>query len=168
MENKAKSETTTNAEKQELVITRIFDAPRERLWEEWTDPERMKKWLGPKGFTTPVCQIDLRVGGRYLYSMRSPEGKDFWSTGTYREILMPERLVMTDSFADAEGNVVPATDYGMSPDFPLELLVTVTFEEYDSSTKLTLKHSGMPEGEMREQAEAGWNESLDKLAESLK
>jgi len=137
------------------------------VWKAWTDPERMKKWLGPKGFTSPVCKIDLRVGGRYLNSMRSPEGRDFWSTGIYREILMPERLVMTDSFADSEGNVVPATYYGLSADFPLELKVTVTFEEHDGGTKLTLKHAGIPAGEMREQTEAGWNESLDKLAENL-
>ncbi len=137
------------------------------MWKAWTDPERMKKWLGPKGFTSPVCKIDLRVGGRYLNSMRSPEGRDFWSTGIYREILMPERLVMTDSFADSEGNVVPATYYGLSADFPLELKVTVTFEEHDGGTKLTLKHAGIPAGEMREQTEAGWNESLDKLAENL-
>jgi len=168
MENKVESSITTHPEEQELVITRIFDAPRELVWKAWTDPERTKKWWGPAGFTSPVCEIDLHVGGRYLNSMRSPEGQDFWSTGTYLEILMPERLVMTDSFADAEGNVVPATYYGLSADFPMELQVTVTFEELDGRTKMTLKHTGIPAGEMREQTEAGWNESFDKLAEYLK
>jgi uncharacterized protein YndB with AHSA1/START domain len=123
MKSKTESNTATGTETQELFITRVFDAPRELVWKAWTDPELMKKWLGPKDFTAPVCKIDLRVGGRYLCSMRSPEGQDFWSTGTYREIVALERLIMTDSFTDAEGNVVPATHYGLSADFPLELQV---------------------------------------------
>jgi uncharacterized protein YndB with AHSA1/START domain len=86
----------------ELVITRVFDAPRELVFKMWTEPKRCKKWWGPKVFTSPVVKIDLRVGGRYLNCMRSPEGKDYWSTGIYREIIPMKRLVMTDSFADAK------------------------------------------------------------------
>ena len=78
--------------------------------------------------------------------MRSPDGKDYWNTGVYREIVEPERIVCTDSFADAEGNLVPATHYGMSADFPLEMLVTATLEEYEDKTKLTLHHVGIPSG----------------------
>jgi uncharacterized protein YndB with AHSA1/START domain len=99
--------------------------------------------------------------------MKSPDGQEFFSTGVYREIVPPERLVYTDSFADEQGNVVPASHYGMS-DFPLEAEVTVTFEEDKGKTKMTLIQKGLPEGEMREQTEAGWKESFDKLAESLK
>jgi uncharacterized protein YndB with AHSA1/START domain len=73
--------------------------------------------VGPKGFTSPVAKIDLRVGGVYLNCMRSPEGKDFWSKGVFDEIVVPERLVMTDSFADEKGNTVPASYYGLSDDF---------------------------------------------------
>jgi uncharacterized protein YndB with AHSA1/START domain len=124
-------------------------------------------WWGPKDFTSPVSKIDLRVGGEYLKCMRSPDGKDFWSKGVYREIVAPERLVMTDSFADESGNTVPASYYGMSKDFPLELLITVIFEEYDGKTELTLRHSGMPPGADSEGAEQGWNESFDKLARYL-
>jgi uncharacterized protein YndB with AHSA1/START domain len=150
----------------ELVIERVLDAPREQVWKAWTDPEEVKKWWGPKNFTAPTIKTDLREGGTYLWSMRSPDGQDFWSTGTYREIVPMERIVVTDSFADENGNVVPASHYGMPDDFPLETEVTVTFEELDGKTKLTLRHTGMA-GEAGEQAEAGWNESLDKLAESL-
>ena len=153
---------------QELVIRRIFDAPRELVWKAWTEPEYFKLWWGPKDFTCPFCEMDLRVGGKYLNCMRSPDGRDYWTTGVYKEIVPFERIVYTDSFADAEGNIVPATHYGMSPDFPLETLVTVTFEEDHGKTKMTLTHAGMPAGETSEQAEAGWSESFDKLAESLK
>jgi uncharacterized protein YndB with AHSA1/START domain len=152
----------------EIVISRVFDAPRELVWKTWTEPERMKMWWGPEGFTAPVSEIDLRVGGCYFSCMRSPEGQDYCSTGTYREIVPEERLVLTDSFADEHGNVVSATHYGMSADLPLELLVTVMFEDEGDKTRLTLRHAGFPEGEIRAQTEAGWNESLDKLARILK
>jgi uncharacterized protein YndB with AHSA1/START domain len=148
---------------QELIITRTFNAPRELVWKAWTEPERLMRWWGPKGFTAPVCKVDLRVGGRYLNCMRSQEGQDFWSTGVYREIVAPQRLVCSDSFADAEGNVVPATYYGMSPEFPLELQVTVTLEEDAGKTRMTLHHVGFPPGEV-EMCTEGWNQSLDKLA----
>ena len=151
----------------ELVISRIFNAPREHVWKMWTDPELTKTWWGPKDFTAPVCKINLRVGGEYHFCMRSPDGKDYWSKGTYLELVKPGKIVMTDSFADENGNIVPASDYGMQGDWPLELQVTVTFEDYDGKTRFVLKHHGLPEGEMAEMTEAGWNESLDKLAESL-
>lgn len=151
---------------QDLVIERVFDAPVERVWEAWTDPEQMKKWWGPKDFTAPTVEIDLKEGGKYLNSMRSPDGQEFWSTGVYREVVPMEKLVVTDSFADEQGNVVPGAHYGM-PDFPLETELTVTFEDQGGKTKLTLRHAGMPAGEQGSQAEAGWNESLDKLAASL-
>jgi uncharacterized protein YndB with AHSA1/START domain len=151
----------------DLTITRAFDVPRELIWKAWTEPERVKRWWGPKGFTSPVIKIDLRVGGEYLSCMRSPEGQDFWGKGIFREIAQPERLVMTDSFADKEGNTVPASYYGMSGDWPLEMLVTVMFEEQEGKTKLTLKHSGIEaiSATDRDNMEQGWSQSFDKLAE---
>ncbi len=163
----SKMESQTRNEK-ELRIIRVFDAPRERVWKAWTDPERVKSWWGPRSFTAPFAKIDLRVGGKYLCCMRSPDGKDYWSTGVYREIVPLQRIVATDSFADEKGNVVPATHYGMGPDLPLEFVVTVTFEEYQGKTRLTLKHAGFPSGRDSEMASQGWNESFDKLAETLK
>ena len=155
-----------NTQEKELSITRVFDAPRKSVWKAWTEPERMMRWWGPKDFTTPVCKIDLRVGGEYLYDMRSPDGKDFWGKGVYREIVEPERLVMTDSFADEKGNPVPGSYYGMSPGWPAELLVTVSFEEDDGKTRMTLKHSGITgiSDTDYENMRQGWMESFDKLA----
>lgn len=150
----------------DLVITRVFDAPRKRVWKAWTEPESMMRWWGPKGFTCPVCRIDLRVGGAYLNCMRSPEGQDYWSTGVFREIVPPERLVYTDSFADEKGRVVPATHYGMTAAYPLEMLVTVTFEELEGKTKFTLQHAGLPPEDL-DDCRAGWSQSFDKLAEVL-
>ncbi len=121
----------------ELVIERFFDAPRERVWKEWTRP-RMDGALVGTGGLCGACHPDRSAGRGKLVRgcMRAPDGKDYWSTGVYREIVAPERLVTTDSFANEQGNVVPASYYGMSADFPLELLVTITLEEQGGKTKL--------------------------------
>lgn len=164
------TEPTSNATETaegEIVITRVFDAPRELVWKAWTDPERLMRWWGPKNYTSPAAKIDLRVGGTYLFCMRTPEGQDTWSGGTYREIVPMERIVATDHFADERGNNIPASTYGLEGDWPDELLVTVTFEDLDGKTKLTLRHAGIPAGEMPGMTAEGWNQSLDKLAASL-
>ena len=166
-EKGAKNSTAAKSTGPEIVITRIFDAPRELVWKAWTEPERLMRWWGPKGYTAPACKMDFRVGGKYHFCMRSPEGKNYWSTGVYREIVESERIVCTDSFADEHGNPVPASHYGMPGDWPVELLVTLTFEEHAGQTKMTLRHEGIPAGEMKEMAGTGWNESFDKLAETL-
>ena len=152
----------------EVVITRVFDAPREAVWAAWTEPERMKRWWGPKTWTAPVARMDVREGGKYVYNMGGPDGPGVWATGTYREVVRPERLVMTDSFADEDGNIVSGDEYGM-PDFPRELLITVTFEEQDGKTKMTLRHAGVASVSATDRAmmEQGWSESFDKLAEML-
>lgn len=151
----------------ELYIVRTFKAPCQRVWEAWTDPEHLKHWWGPKEFTAPFSTIDLRIGGSYLHCMRSFDGQDYWSTGTYREIQAPGRLVYTDSFSDKDGNIVTAGHYGLEGDFPPEMLVTVTLEEKLGRTTMTLNHVGLPPGTMRTMAEDGWNQSFDKLAEFL-
>jgi len=155
---------TTATCEEEIHLTRLFDAPRDLAWQVWTEPGFVVQWWGPKQFTAPSCRIDLRVGGTYLYCMRSPEGKDYWSTGVFREVVVPERIVCTDSFADEKGNVVPAAYYGMSPDLPTEMLLTVSFEVQAGRTKFTLRHAGIPAGDARDLARAGWIESLDKFA----
>ena len=166
MAGKSNSSPGTSAER-ELVISRVFDAPRELVWKAWTEPEHLMRWWGPKNFTSPVCKIDFRVGGVYLFCMRSPEGREFWSTGVYREIVEPSRIVYTHSFADEKGVPVPASHYEMPGDWPAETHSTVMFEEHQGKTRLTLRHVGIPSGVMSEMATAGWNESFDKLAESL-
>jgi uncharacterized protein YndB with AHSA1/START domain len=158
------NETFKTPSGEPLTITRIFKAPRALVWKAWTDPTHMMKWWGPKSYTTPVCKIDLRVGGKYLACMQSAEGQQFWSTGEYKEIIPNERLVMSDSFADEHGNKVPASHYGME-NFASELIVAVTFEEIEGKTKLTMQHWGLPASEMAEVTGKGWNEMFDKLAD---
>jgi uncharacterized protein YndB with AHSA1/START domain len=151
----------------DLIITRIFDAPRDLVWKFWTEPERVRCWWGPKDFTVPTSIIDFRVGGKYLHCMRGPDGKDYWTTGEYREIIPSEIIVSTDNFADKQGNIVPASYYGMTGNWSYELLITVSFEDQNGKTKFTLVHEGIPAGELRDQTKAGWNQSFDKLADCL-
>jgi len=150
-----------------VKITRIFDAPRELVWKAWTNPQHLMRWWGPEHFTSPACTIDLRVGGKYHFCMQAPDGQKFWNTGVYQELVAPERIVFTDSFADEQGNAVPASHYGMGDDFPFEMTVTVTFEDVGGQTKMTLCHEGLPAGEVSEMTVQGWNGSFDKLADSL-
>ncbi len=158
-----KNELVKEATSSDLVITRIFNAPVELVWKMWTEPKHVMKWWGPKDFTAPVCKIDFRVGGNYHNCMRSKEGQDFWSTGTYLEIVPLKKIVCTDSFADEKGNKVHASELGFTGEWPLELIVTMTFEDMNGKTKFTLTHSGLPEGEVRSMTGAGWSESFDKL-----
>jgi uncharacterized protein YndB with AHSA1/START domain len=126
----------------------------------------MMKWWGPKHFTAPVCTIDFKVGGKYINCMQTPDGQKLWSTGTYKEIIPEEKIVCTDSFSDEQGNIVPASTYGMGDTLPLEFLVTVEFEEYEQGkTKMTLTHAGFEEGEMADSASQGWNQSFDKMVD---
>ena len=121
----ASDSAEVSTEAQGLVIERVFDAPRELVWRAWTEPEHVMRWYGPAGMTSHACEIDLRVGGRCLWGMRSPDGGECWNTGVYREIVPPERFVATQSIADEHGNVVSAATQGMGEDFPLEMLITV-------------------------------------------
>ena len=156
-----------NTADREIIITRVLNAPRELVFKAWTESGHLMRWWAPKGCTTPFCKIDLRPGGKFHYCMRMPEGRDIWGIGVYREIVAPSLLVYTDSFADAQGNPVPPAHYGMSASHPAETLVTVTFEEHEGKTKLTLRHTIPVSVEEREGTEHGWIEMLDRLAEDL-
>jgi uncharacterized protein YndB with AHSA1/START domain len=157
---------------QEFVVTRVFDAPRELVFQAWTEAERLKHWWGPKGCTIVSCKNDLRPGGVFHYCMRWPDGRDMWGKWVYREIVVPERLVFVVSFADADGNTVRAP---FSADWPLEVLSTVTFTKQDGKTMLTMR--GVPinatEAERNtfdaghESMQKGWTGTLDQLAEYL-
>ncbi|MEO6938861.1 MAG: SRPBCC domain-containing protein [Candidatus Kapaibacterium sp.] len=151
----------------ELVITREFNAPRALVWRAWTEPELFKKWWGPKMFTCPVAKMDVRVGGKYLWSMRGEGWGDIYTTGEFLEVVPIEKLVYTDSFSDAAGNIVSPTYYKMPSDFPEKMLVTVRLEDLGNTTKMTIQHVGVPSGEMTDATKQGWNESFDKLGDSM-
>ena len=154
-------------EETDLVITRVFRAPRALVFKAWTEPERLMQWWAPNGCSTPFCTVDLRPGGRFHFCMRLPDGRDVWALGIYQEVVVPERIVYTDSFADADGNFAPPSRYGMSPGHPAHTTVTVLFSDHEEGTRVTLRHSIPESVEERKGTEQGWNEMFDRLAERL-
>ena len=170
METKTQTSRSTKQtgknEKKPIVINRVLNLPIDKVWNAWSDPEEIKKWWGPENYTCPSSEIDFRVGGKYLHCMRSSAGEEFWGTGVYKEIIPGKKQVFTDSFADENGNVIPASAYNMPGDWPSELLITLTFEEDGEKTKLKMQHEGIPD-EMRDDCIKGWNESLDKLERNI-
>jgi uncharacterized protein YndB with AHSA1/START domain len=140
---------------QELVLIRVFDAPRELVFRAWTDPKRVAQWWGPHGFTNPVCELDPRPGGAIRIHMRAPDGNVYPMTGVYQEVVEPERIVFTSAALDDKGNPM------------FEVLTTVTWAEQGGKTKQILRARVI---KMSPQAapyiagmEQGWTQSLERL-----
>ena len=158
--------SSTAEQHKTITIKRTFNLPLATVWKAWSEEEGLKKWWGPKEYTCPDCSIDFREGGKFLASMLGEDGKKIWSTGTYQEIIPMKKIVNTDSFADSEGNVVPASYYNMPGEWELALLVTVEFEEVNGKTEIRLKHEGLP-SDMSDDCEKGWQSSLDKIEDNF-
>jgi uncharacterized protein YndB with AHSA1/START domain len=156
----------------EFVISRVFDAPRELVWKAFTEPDRVRHWWGPKGFTVIASKMDFRVGGTYHYGLRTPDGGTMWGKFVYREIAAPERIVLINSFSDEAGNI---TRHPMSPTWPLEMTSTFLFEDENGKTKLTVKWVPYKASEAerttfdsaREGMRQGWNGTMDQLVHYL-
>lgn len=168
----ATSAPAAAATSSEFVITRAFEAPRELVWQAFTEPERMQHWWGPKGFTVIASRMDLRPGGIYHYGMRAPDGSTMWGKFVYREIVRPERIVLVNSFSDAAGNI---TRHPMNATWPLQMLSTFLFAERDGRTTLTIRWSPLEADETEratfagahQNMQQGWTGTLDQLAEYL-
>ncbi len=143
------------AGERELVITRVFDAPRALVFAAWTRPEHAARWWGPQGFAPISCTMDVRPGGAWRRSMRSPSGTVHTARGIYREIVAPERLVFTYAWEDAAG----------SPGH--ETLVTVTFAARGDRTELTLHQAVFPSQAARDDHRGGWTSCFERFAEYL-
>jgi uncharacterized protein YndB with AHSA1/START domain len=152
----ARGNAATEPAERVLVITRVFDAPRSLVFKAWTEPEHLVHWWGPQGFTSTILTNDVRPGGAYRVHMCGPEGDDHWSQGVYREVVEPERLVMVGAWADADGK----------PTRP-ETVLTVTFEEQQGKTKLTLHQAIFESATACDAHRGGWTSSLERLAEYL-
>jgi uncharacterized protein YndB with AHSA1/START domain len=161
------SKPTSTAADREIVIRRRFDAARDVVFDAWTQPDRLMRWWAPAGCTTSACTVDLRPGGAFHFCMRMPGGPEIWGLGIYREIVAPERIVYTDTFADAQGRPVPPSHYGMSEGHPAETLVEVTFDDDNGGTLVTLRHSLPAPVAERDATAQGWSEMFDRLAQEL-
>ena len=155
----------TISETERMVITREFDAPREVVWQAWTDPKYVMQWWGPKGFTSPFCQMDFRVGGKYLCCMKSPDGQEFWNGGQYHEIVPYEKIVSSMYFTDSKGNKVEPAAYGIEHEAIEDAYDVITFEDLgNGQTKLTFTGNETMESARSSGQVEGWYQILDKFA----
>ena len=152
-----KNESAAGPMEREIVLTRLLDAPPSLVFQAWTDPIHMRKWWGPKAFTTPFCEMDVRPGGALRVVMRGPDGVEYPMTGVFQEIVEPERLVFT--FVARDGNENPL----------LEGTTTVTFVGQNGKTKMTVQSRAVGLAPVAPQMlagmETGWSQSLDRLAD---
>jgi uncharacterized protein YndB with AHSA1/START domain len=143
-----------------VAKTRFFDVPRERVFEAWTRAEHLMHWFGPKRFSIHSCEADARPGGVFRLCMRSPDGKDYWVRGAYREVLAPERLVITCTAHDEEGIA------------RLEEVINVTFADQGGKTKLVLNATAHGPSEVAARflagMEEGWTQTIDRLGTHLR
>ena len=147
--------TMAATEQHTLTLSRVFAAPRERVYQAFSDGADVAKWFGPQGFACTVFEFDCRPGGRYSLEMRSPDGNLFPLSGEFREVASPERLVYTWVWG-GEGGMA-----GM------ETLVAVDFREVDGDTEVQLTHSLLPSAEQADGHRGGWSSSWESLAEIL-
>jgi len=156
-----------------FVISRVFDAPRDRVWKAWTEVEQMKQWWGPKGFVVTHCKIELRPGGKGHYCLRAPDGSDMWGRFVYREIVKPSRLVWINSFSDKDGGL---STHPMNPSWPREMLTTVSFKDLGGKTEVSVEWipvDGSSETEFktfdqgRDSMKGGWTGTLDQFTAYL-
>jgi len=140
-----------------LIITRTFDAPRERVFDAWLNAKTISRWIGPRSIQAEAKLLEPRVGGRYRIFMRGSDGKGPTVSGTYREIKRPERLVFTWTW---EGDHPHGTGGH-------ETLVTLTFRAVGAKTEMTMRHENFESKASRDSHNQGWNGSFDKLAEAL-
>ena len=162
---------STEPTKRNVVVTRVFDASVELVWKAWVEPEMVKQWWGPEGFTCPLAEMDFREGGTSLVCMRAPKeygGQDMYSTWRYRNIVPAERIEYIHNLADKDGNPIDPTSIGMPADFPQDLRNLVAFKDVgNGKTELTVTEYDWPVGQMMEMSRMGMEQCLDKMAASL-
>lgn len=155
-----------------FVIPHSFAAPRELVWQAWTEPERLRQWFGPKGCTMSVANMDFRPGGTCHSCLRTPDGREMWGKFIYREMAAPEQLVYVQHFSDAAGGI---TRHPLSPTWPLRVLTTLTFAEQNGETLLTVRWVPLEPTDKERQTfdgahegmKQGWTGTFEQLASYL-
>jgi uncharacterized protein YndB with AHSA1/START domain len=149
--------TATATDGRDLILTRIIDAPREKVFRAWTEPSLLKRWFTPAPFTTPTVETDVRPGGTSLIVMKGPDGKEFPNRGVYLEVVKNERLVFTDAFSKA-----------WDPSDKPFMTVVLTFEDLGGKTQYTarVRHWSVADRETHEKMgfHQGWPMCTEQLA----
>lgn len=155
------------SQEKELLITHLFDAPIEVVFEAWTDPEKLRHWYAPEGCSIEYKYIEVKPGGRFHYQIHDPLNGGGWIIGTYLKILPPEKLVFTIQFSNENGDMTDGYTGGMSAVWPGEILTTVTFEPIGNQTKATIHETVSEEKARKTGAYQGWIEMFNRLNKQL-
>lgn len=165
------TDSTSDQETFDVIVEREFDVPVERLWNSWADPDEVKKWWGPRGFTCPIANVDLREGGRTFVAMQAPEefgGGLMYNAWDFTEVVPPSRLAYVIRFTDADGTAVSPSDLGLPPGIPDAGEHTVEFTPIgETRSRMRMVEHGYTRPETRDMSRAGLEECLDKMAESF-
>jgi uncharacterized protein YndB with AHSA1/START domain len=148
-----------------IRIERLFDAPRELVFDAWARPEQLVQWYAPRGCTIEIRSIDVRNGGRFHWCIHNPSFGDCWCVGVFREVVRPERIVYTLATADSAGKQIEPVQAGHDPRWPSETLVQVTFANARGATLLTLEQNALERLAKETGAYPSWLQMLDRLAE---
>lgn len=166
------SHNSMTQEAKNLSVTRTFDAPLASVWKHWSDSDKVMKWWGPKGFTSPLAKMDFREGGVSLVCMRAPQefgGFDMYNTWTYKKIVPHERIEFVLNFSDKDGNKLDPAKLGLPPGIPRDVPHVITFKALgDKKTEMTVTEYGYTTDQAVETSKAGLEQCLDKMTESLK
>lgn len=162
--NTQNSAVAPELDEPQVVITRLFNAPRELVFKAWTDPEQLVQWYAPLGCTIEYRQIEIREGGKFHSCIRTPDGFQCWCIGEYRQIIVPEKIVCTMVISNAHGDRIEPVAAGHDSDWPVETILTVTFAEQAGQTKLTLHQNVRESIAKRTGALPSWNQMFDRLA----
>lgn len=156
------------ASKHDVVVTRTFNAPVEKVFKAWSDSAYVKQWWQPNGFTTPIANMDFREGGKSLLCMRSPDGHDLYNTWNYQQIVPHERIEFILHFTDKEGNKLEPAKIGLPADIPADVRHVVTFKAVGKNkTEMTVTEYGYGSEQTAAMSKAGLEQCLDKMAVAL-
>jgi uncharacterized protein YndB with AHSA1/START domain len=163
--------TQDNSATKNLTVTRIFDAPVEKVWKQWSESENVMRWWGPKGFTSPLAKMDFREGGVSLVCMRAPKefgGFDMYNTWSYKKIVPHERIEFVLNFSDKDGNKLDPAKMGLPPGIPQDVPHVITFKSLgEGKTEMTVNEYGYTTEMAVQTSKAGLEECLDKMAANL-
>jgi uncharacterized protein YndB with AHSA1/START domain len=159
--------TEQKAATKDVHVTRMFDAPVQRVWKALSDPELVMRWWGPNYFSSPSCSMDFREGGRSILCMRSPDGIDMYNSWEYQKIVPLERIEFVQRLCDKDGGPIDPASIGVSADFPAEVRSILTLKKMGAKTEMTIVEYGFPDSQLYEFAVMGLEQSLEKMAQAL-
>jgi uncharacterized protein YndB with AHSA1/START domain len=163
----AKTDENTGLIRKDVIVSRLYDAPVEKVWKAFTEDAAVMKWWGPDFFTSPTAKMDVREGGTSLVCMRSPQGQDMWMTWAYTKVVPLQRIEYVQNISDEHGGRIDPSVIGMGPDFPRDVVTVVTLTRRGNQTEMRIVEDTTTSQFMHEMSLKGLEQCMDKLGDSL-